>query len=385
MKTVIHKTILIGLLLVITCGISDAQTTKAKFEPPDGKTIFVIGQNTYPSIWEYNQIVSPWLPAGFAEYTAITNLVNTVSPTYENSGKIIRWIQPLADFYPDTVLQIAVWMENRQFPDPRNPGNNAPLYDLILAGFYDTQIDTLGHWLDSLKRPIFLRLGYEFDNPYFANWPHWQYRQVYRYIVDRMRQNRHDKNISFVWHSLAWDVSIPSGSWNGLWEWYPGDNYVDWIAISYFNAKGFYDTTYNVYRDCERAREYIAQGAKTLGKPLAIVESSPMEHDMDNPLLNPYWRTQGQYEDQYSSYGEYAWNDWFKPYFDYIERHDVKLISYISVDWEDDPRSANQTPAWGDSRVYLEPLHVWPNWQSKLNETRYLHSSSTLYNTLGFK
>ncbi len=56
---------------------------------------------------------------------------------------------------------------------------------------------------------------------------------AYRRIVDRFR-DKGIRNVAFVWHSFA-----STGS-EELMDWYPGDGYVDWVGISYFNQPQSY-------------------------------------------------------------------------------------------------------------------------------------------------
>ena len=82
---------------------------------------------------------------------------------------------------------------------------------------------------------IFLRIGYEFDNPGFNyKGDGITYQNAFRYIVNKCREHLSQNSLfrlKFVWHSWA----APRGGNNIKLEgFYPGDEYVHWIGISVF-------------------------------------------------------------------------------------------------------------------------------------------------------
>ncbi len=84
-------------------------------------------------------------------------------------------------------------------------------------------------------------------------------------------------------------------------DWYPGDDYVDWFAISYFDQQHTY-------------MNQFVQLAKKHEKPLMIAEASPW-----------YLST---------SKSDAAWKKWFVPFFTFIRENNVKAVSYINCDWD---------------------------------------------------
>lgn len=103
----------------------------------------------------------------------------------------------------------------------------------IINGEMDDNIQTLIQYLESCTASrIFLRIGYEFDNPWFGFLPT-SYEEAFRKIVLACRMGlgaASKSKVKFVWHSWA----APRGENIRLIDFYPGDEYVDWIGVSIF-------------------------------------------------------------------------------------------------------------------------------------------------------
>lgn len=102
--------------------------------------------------------------------------------------------------------------------------------DKVADGTHDALIEKMGNWFKTLgKRPIFLRIGYEFDGHAWNHYDREAYIKAYKRIKDKMDEMDVD-NVAYVWQSTGW-VSTP----DHLEEWYPGDDYVDWCGTSFFS------------------------------------------------------------------------------------------------------------------------------------------------------
>src|SRR5205814_620405 len=121
--------------------------------------------------------------------------------------------QYFVNLYPDTTLQLALWMVDE--------------LDQVNAGALDANIRRLGDWIKQAKRPVYLRIGYEFDYPGNRYDPA-KYVQAFRRIVGIFREQGVD-NVATVWHSFASKTDRPMS------DWYPGDDVVDWVAVTYFH------------------------------------------------------------------------------------------------------------------------------------------------------
>jgi hypothetical protein len=107
----------------------------------------------------------------------------------------------------------------------------------VAAGDRD---DYLTAWADQFKgwgHPIFLRMMWEQNGPWFA-WKAYQepqiadFVQAWRHIVDLFRA-RGVSNVTFVWSP---HVSGAGGS--EVMASYPGDDYVDWVALDGYPFRG---------------------------------------------------------------------------------------------------------------------------------------------------
>ena len=122
--------------------------------------------------------------------------------------------------------------------------------DAIVAGKWDAYIDSWARQAKSFGRPIFVAWGLEMN----GNWFPWSgyfygggkqlskdvyagpdlYKQAYRYVVDRVRAIG-AKNIIWVFHVR--ELLLSMDEWNQLEEYYPGDDYVDWLAMSAYGKQ----------------------------------------------------------------------------------------------------------------------------------------------------
>lgn len=298
-----------------------AASPRAKFEPPEGKVLLFVGQDN-KTINGYVKAAGI-VPAGFMTYTSIQKLegLDSEGPDY---GSGTMHADRLSAEYKETCLQVGLYEVDA-------------LKD-ILSGKYNANIDRLAKWLKRSGRPVFLRIGYEFDGPHNRYNPK-EYAAAYRYLVDRLRAAG-VKNAAYVWHSYA------SNSSRSIAPWYPGDDYVDWVGISYFDQPRSL-----MSRALAFAREH--------GKPLMIAEATPRGSGV--------------------THGQPSWNAWFRDFFRFSADHGVKAISYINSNWEEMPMWQGQ--GWGNARLQDNPL-VLSLWLEEIKKEKYLNSSKGLLKSL---
>ncbi|SDT80035.1 Glycosyl hydrolase family 26 [Actinoplanes derwentensis] len=116
-------------------------------------------------------------------------------------------------------------------------------YAGILNGGSNTNIRSVARKLKNMKRPILLRWGWEMNGDWFE-WGGAQNGQSpANYVkawkrLHRIFAEQGADNVAWVW-SPNWNSS-PNVSWNKVQNYYPGDEYVDWVGISGYN---FYNET----------------------------------------------------------------------------------------------------------------------------------------------
>jgi hypothetical protein len=282
------------------------------FVPPHGKCLLLVGQDNR-SIDDYVAATGT-VPGGVMVYTGVHDFGNVADFDY------------LLRKYPRCAFQIGLYMVDS--------------LDRVNNGECDDNIRRLGEWIKSSHRPVYLRVGYEFDFPANKYEPG-KYVNAFRHVRDRL-DDQGATNVAYVWHSCA------AGS-PRIDDWYPGDGYVDWVAISFFAQP-----VGQVVPVAEYARRH--------GKPLMIAESTP------------YGLGTGK--------GQESWDRWFAPVFGFIDKYHVKAFCYIDWRWESQPMFKGQ--GWGDCRIEANDL-VKSRWLETTGSERFLKSSKGLYKQLGYR
>jgi hypothetical protein len=110
--------------------------------------------------------------------------------------------------------------------------------DKIIAGQFDTYINTFAKGAKAYGSALFLRVGHEFN----GNWYPWavsknnndpeKYKKAYIHIHDIFTAAGAD-NVQWIWAPNC--SSVPDSAWNDPLLAYPGDAYVDWIGMDGYN------------------------------------------------------------------------------------------------------------------------------------------------------
>ncbi len=355
-------------LVAISCQIKlpeqvedPSNRNRAKFEPADGEVILFAGQEleAVGGLEKYNDGYLDHFetPAGWTTYS-------NINPGEESFGRIQEGLDGLWEThdwgdndynammqiedndYKNMVLAIGLQFVNHE--------------EKIADGTHDEYIDRLGDFLLSLgKRPVFLRIAYEFDGD---PWNHYDLKSTvsaYKRIVDRLREKR-VTNTAYVWQSTGFISNQEQ-----LEAWYPGDEYVDWCGISFFNR----------WKEIE-----MFEFARKKGKPVFIAEASPTISDFNSKFTGNTKETQLGNPEQ----AKEAWEKWFSPFFKAIEENPdvVKAISYINCHWDSHPMWLNN-PTFKriDARLQLSP-YVSKKWVEETSKAKYLKASPTLFDYL---
>lgn len=329
----------------------EAPKVLSGLEPPDGECLFIIGQADMDAMKAYiRDVRSDPVPAGFAFYTSLSG--NAIQ---EDLTRYKSYLDP----YPNTVLQLAIWTGERQWGDP------GYYLDEIIEGRHDQNIIALAQICKGFGKPIYIRLGYEFDGWHNA-YPPDKYIAAYTYFVDKMRERGVD-NVAYVWHS--WGVgayyghddfpeyypALPAGQEVTQELWYPGDDYVDWVAMSVFGI-GWGNLKTN------RVVQWLISFANEHNKPVMLAETAAIK---TNERSDPSWVITDA--------------SWFKNVFDLCKDNNaVKAFTYINVDWEGN----NPSSTWGDTRIQVAAPIVKTYWLQQIEP--FLHASDDLYSKIGY-
>jgi hypothetical protein len=323
--------------------------------PPAGKKLLIVGQDVN-SIRDYDLNVGI-TPGGVTNYINIADLSGLTTDVDNGGGS--NNVGRLFQSYPNSVLAIGVYLVN-------SLGN-------INSGALDGNLNTLVNTLKSWQRPIFLRWGYEFDGPWNSYDPT-QFKSAWIRMYNKI-QAAGATNIVMVWQSSSYCTSGGNQiTFNNqpMSAWWPGSQYVNWVALSYFRPD-----------DCSnRAVNAVVSYARTENKPLLIAESTPQRYNL-NALT--YSNTVNR-NDSIGTNANAIWSNWFVPYFSFINSNAdvIKAVAYINANW--DSQSLWAPPYtqgyWGDSRVEVNNT-IKTNWKNEISKSEWLNASSTLFSQLG--
>ncbi len=338
MKKIFYFAVL--MFAIVACGEQKCNDSRAKFEPEDGLCYIFAGQSikSVGGLDDFDNGYCDYFetPAGVTTYMGLGTKGSSMKglKVYSNwqggDNQVNRYI--VDDTFDNSMIAIGLSLVGGE--------------DIILSGAKDDDIKMLGEWLNSLDgRPVFLRVGYEFDG---FEWNHYEpdtYKAMYRYVKDRL-DSMEVKNVAYIWQSKGWGIPLEEYE-----NWYPGDDYVDWCAYSYFDTPD----------------ELMIDFARSKGKPVMIAEATPCFKDGE------------KYTDTDIKKPEIAariWDEWFVGLFNTIERNSdvIKALAYINTDWYAQEMWKN-SPAFQqiDSRIEVSQ-YVTEQWTKKIAEPNYLNA-----------
>lgn len=323
-----------------------------KFVPQAGRLLLVIGQDS-ETIAGYCAAMGPeHAPGGVTSYTSLDRLRGLSAPIDYGSGTM--HLSELAKIHPTSVISLGLYLVD--------------FLPHILSGAADANIDMLVEFLAATRRPVLLRFGYEFDGKWNRYEPK-EYVAAWKYFKARMA-TKGATNIALVWQSAAY-----SGGRFGrhpLESWYPGDEFVDWVALSYFTQP----------EECAiGSLEEVLSFARRRGKPVMIAESAPknyatgsLNYSRDGLLFSP--RSPSQ-----------VWDEWYKPFFAFVRDNAdvIKAVAYINTHWDIQPMYSKpyKHSYWGDSRVQAN-ADVFALWRHEMSQGHWLHGGDSLFAALGW-
>ena len=106
-----------------------------------------------------------------------------------------------------------------------------------------------------------------YGNPNLADGPE-RFRDVYRHIIQTCRDEG-AYNVTWVFHVN--DEDWPETSWNRLEKYYPGDAYIDWLAISSYGALTPLEDGWPIFRE-NMDNVYPRVAGLSAAKPIIVAE-----------------------------------------------------------------------------------------------------------------
>ncbi|MCJ8321525.1 MAG: hypothetical protein MJK12_17960, partial [Colwellia sp.] len=293
-----------------TSSTIETNNISGKFTPPDNKILLFIGQDS-DTISDYIAAVPEDNIEGVTLYSEVKSaqpsetLKAIFVPSFWQSGSV-DFTKTLADS-PNAAIAVGLALDNC------NQDNHQ---ENIANGLYDETIDVMvKHFKSLAPRKVFLRIGYEFDGPWNCYIPKY-YKLAFQRIA-KVITKHNANNIATVWQSASWPDSygnpIYDTSLEGhLSNWYPGNEYVDWIGMSVF-YRSLSQWNYVPPTTPQKGQETLLAFAKVHKKPVMIAESAPQGFhiaELTNSVIQenrPKPVTARQ-----------IWQTWYQPYFDFI-------------------------------------------------------------------
>ena len=227
-------------------------------------------------------------------------------------------------------------------------------------GEFDPEIRQLAKFAGLVNGPIYLRIGYEFDGAWNQGYENAEkYIAAYRRIVDVLRETGVG-NIEFVWQASASTTDdVIDGGYDDITQWYPGDDYVDWMAFSWFmnpHETVQVEAAYAPKTPLELTQE-VLDFARRRGKPVMIAEAAPQAIDMRENFMAHHagiWDGPPG-EGRVEMTDDEIWDFWFQPTFDLLNDNTDVLhaIAYINVHWDSQAMwgPPYREGFWGDTRL----------------------------------
>lgn len=322
-KLVVPSLVLIFLIsLLFICKTEE----KSLYLPDKGVWLFM-GQDldAVGGMDKYSEGYVDYIgvPSGVTIYTGIKTLNGIDSVANWGGGDGCGQYYLDDETFDDVMIAIGLYMVD----DLQN----------TIDGKLKENIKHLGDWIKNSGRPVFLRIGYEFDGDWNRYDPE-LYKEAFRVVVNQLRSMKVN-NVLSVWQSSGYKETEEK-----MMRWYPGDDYVDWLGYSYFDHKP---------NTCGIGIRAIARKKK---KPVMIAEVTPRGWDMlvqDGPSI---------------------WERWFIPFMTHVHDNSdvVKAVAYINQRWTDQPMWKDQ--GWGDTRIQAND-YIRSQWVKEMKSGFWIHRS----------
>ncbi len=281
-----------------------------RLEPLDSVVLHGAGQSDETSFEAYSKATSPWRPMLSMSYIDL----------HEDIPIYFTRLRVELERYPDLIVpQIGLSL---------NGGEARKHYDgAVAVGAEDAHLQQLCEGLRSLNRPVFLRVGYEFNGSWNGYSPA-TYIAAFRHVAQTVRACGL-QNVALVWDwspGAELDAQEGGGSADDAprryMAFYPGDAWVDWWGVNFFGAAGLWN----------HATSRFLSDANQHHMPVMIGESTPKGHSVTE--------------------GNRLVEAWYKPYFGLIRSSPgIKAFCYIDWDWGIYPQWSD----WGDGRIEKNP------------------------------
>jgi len=331
MKILIFLGILFWSTLLI--GQKSASFGDAKFAPPDGKKMLIIGQDlgSVGGLDDYSDgyvdNIPDHIPAGVTSYTSLPSLSGLTDKANWGAGDVRAQSYLEDETFENSFIVIGLYVVD-QLP-------------AIAEGLQDDAIRDLANWCKNQDRPVFIRFGYEFEGSW-NNYNPTEFVDAWKHFV-HVFDNENVNNVAYVWQSAGLNQS-------NIENWYPGDEYVNWMGYSHFQNPN--------------PGQSIRAFAQEKNKPVMVAEATPRRDLKEEPA-------------------ESHWSLWYKEMFDIIYAdNNIKALAYINANWDAQPMWSGQ--GWGDSRIQVNE-YVKEQWLIEMGKDPWIMASDSLKTQIDYE
>ncbi len=178
-----------------------------------------------------------------------------------------------------------------------------PVYtlDKFISGYYDQDIRNWARQAKATKIPLLAEFGTEMNGFWFPWNGQWngagnktgygdpdkfdgpeKFRDTYRRII-RICREEGAENITWFFHVNV--ENDPDTDWNQMKNYYPGDDYIDWIGMSVYGSLGP-DEPLISFRDKLSQNWFEISHISPSGKPIALLEFGTYETNTPGEKAN---------------------------------------------------------------------------------------------------
>ena len=353
------------ILMVAACGAGErAEGVLGRASPDAGpQKLLIIGQDL-GAIRGYLASGCCPRPDGLTAYVNFYDILKPgdfgglgIDTDGNDAGFEFDWdAGPVSAFRTATEFGVDGLAIGLSITENEHPGKLQRLVD----GDFDDEIRQLARFFGLIPGPVYLRIGYEFDGAWNLGYEDaGKYVGAFRRITDVLRAAGAD-NVVTVWQAGAATVDeVIDRRHEDITDWYPGDDYVDWMGFSWFmnpHETIQVESDYDPGTPLALAEEVLAF-ARERGKPVMIAEAAPQAMDLEeNFMANhaPIWDGTPATNRVDMSEDE-IWDHWFAPLFGLLEenRDVIHALAYINADWDSQKMwgPPYDNGFWGDTRL----------------------------------
>ncbi len=209
-------------------------------------------------------------------------------------GSFVSFDRQILEEYRTRGVMPGLTWEPSRGPAQRTGANQPDFsWKQISSGKYDAYITQFAKDAAAYHYPFILRVLHEMDGTWYpwgysvnGNTNLADYVSAYKHIVDLFRAAG-ATNVQFVWNPSVVGQAAVQQYGALLKQAYPGDNYVDWVALDGYNSKvGEWQSLQDVFQP---SYQLITSFSK---RPMILFEVGTLENPQD-PKARANWITQG--------------------------------------------------------------------------------------------